>query len=332
MTADTSPGWDAIDAALADLYPGVKPVHHGPALKYAAGGGEPLDGISFYPRDDHWHLVSYGMSELYGKEWDDPTESGWGLEFTMRVARAAGEPEPPLWAAGFLQNLARNVFARRLPYTTYSHFKVDGPIATARPGTAISAVGFVEDAELGTIDTPHGKLQFLQVVGLTAGEEAIIDRWHPVRLMALLSQALPLHVTDLDRADLAADPQFHAAVEEGIQRDGSWVGSLPAEKALWRNGEDGTSITLDAASARRVGALLPFRLPYGRPLEVNPISEGIRFQPGDDYAATVGRFGALDIQLPPAAAAELAAVLRQASIGVHTLTAESPLEVHIVAA
>lgn len=325
MTADTAPGWEAIDAALARHYPEVKPVRHSPELRYAAGGGEPLDSISCYPRPGHWHLISYGMSELYGKEWEDPAESGWGLEFTMRVARAGGDEEPPMWAAALLQGLARNVFARRLPYTAYSHLRVQGP------GPAVGAVGFTEDPELGAIDTPHGRVQFLQVVGLTLAEEAVIDRWHPVRLMALLSRFVPLLVTDPGRADLAADPEFAAGVRAGIERDGSWVGSLPASQALWHNGEDGTVLTFDAASARQIGELLPSRLPHGRPLEVNPISEGIRFQPGDDYAATVGRFGALDVQLPAAAAAELAAVLRAAAPGSHSLTTAAALQIRIVA-
>jgi len=34
----------------------------------------------------HWHIVGYGMSELYAKETDDPEESGWGFELTFRVS------------------------------------------------------------------------------------------------------------------------------------------------------------------------------------------------------------------------------------------------------
>jgi hypothetical protein len=49
------------------------------------------------------------MSELYAKEADNPNESGWGFEFTFRVARDTGDTEPPMWAANLLQNLARYV-------------------------------------------------------------------------------------------------------------------------------------------------------------------------------------------------------------------------------
>ncbi len=37
------------------------------------------------------------MSELYEKASDDPEESGWGIEFSMRVARSSQEQAPPMW-------------------------------------------------------------------------------------------------------------------------------------------------------------------------------------------------------------------------------------------
>jgi len=50
---DEAPGWHAIDAALAALYPGVKPFHVGymppPAL-----GGTGLQGCSAYPNGVTW--------------------------------------------------------------------------------------------------------------------------------------------------------------------------------------------------------------------------------------------------------------------------------------
>jgi hypothetical protein len=50
------------------------------------------------------------MTDLYAKEPDDPAESGWGFEFTFRLARDPADTEPPIWAANLLQNLARYVF------------------------------------------------------------------------------------------------------------------------------------------------------------------------------------------------------------------------------
>ena len=46
-------------------------------------------GISIYRAEDppHWHFVTYGFSELYSKESDDPAVSGWGFELTFRLVR-----------------------------------------------------------------------------------------------------------------------------------------------------------------------------------------------------------------------------------------------------
>ena len=46
-----TPGWDAINAALAPLYAGQEPRHFGTALPYTLGGQDPLDGISVYWAD-----------------------------------------------------------------------------------------------------------------------------------------------------------------------------------------------------------------------------------------------------------------------------------------
>lgn len=88
-----APGWDAIDAALARLYPGVVPVHLAPFPgAHMPGGG--VQGISAYPAAGHWHLVSYGLSELFEKVSRQPEISGWGFELTIRVARLPGRTPP----------------------------------------------------------------------------------------------------------------------------------------------------------------------------------------------------------------------------------------------
>jgi hypothetical protein len=75
-----------------------------------------IDGVSVYraARPAHWHLVTFGLSELYAKESDEPAVSGWGFELTMRVPRQRGD-QAPLWALGLLQGIAKqtHVQARR---------------------------------------------------------------------------------------------------------------------------------------------------------------------------------------------------------------------------
>jgi hypothetical protein len=42
-----------------------------------------------------WNAITYGMTELFGKDFDDSQVSGWGHELTMRVPRNA--EQPPDW-------------------------------------------------------------------------------------------------------------------------------------------------------------------------------------------------------------------------------------------
>src|SRR5262245_20742602 len=169
---DLPPGWAAIDAALAPLYPGTEPLHYGTIIKWALGGDDPLDGISVYRREDQWHFVTYELSELYAKESDDPEVSGWGVELAFRLAAAGNEDQPSMWAFNFLQNLARYVFTTGNVFEPGHHINLNGPIAVDRPETLIRAATFADDPELGGIETPHGAVRFLQIVGITLDEYA----------------------------------------------------------------------------------------------------------------------------------------------------------------
>jgi suppressor of fused-like protein len=287
MTSDT-PGWDAIDAALARLYPGVEPKHLGTLLKWALGGPDPLDGISFYPRLEpvpHWHAVSYGMSELYDKQSDNPDESGWGFEFTFRIRRDPAETEPPTWAANFLQNLARYVFQTGNWFEPNHHMDLNGPIALERH-TLIRAVVFAEDPELGTIDTPHGTVQFLQVVGITPDEYDATQTWSVRDFLELLAGRLPLLVTDLDRASLTDDPEVAAAVAEGTRVDGSSTASLALAEFGWRPDGDLIRLVFGAHVAQRVARTLLGRLRFGRSLRLDGPESSAEFSSGSFSVGT----------------------------------------------
>src|SRR5262249_51972754 len=116
MSGDTSPGWDAIDAALEEVYGEVEPLHYGTIIKWRLGGPDPLDGVSVYESTAfdiaHWHYVSYGLTELYEKESVNADESGWGFELTFRLRRDSDDEsaQAPIWPINMMQNLARYVF------------------------------------------------------------------------------------------------------------------------------------------------------------------------------------------------------------------------------
>jgi Suppressor of fused protein (SUFU) len=67
-----------------------------------------LQGCSAYDADDHWHYVSYGLSDLYEKDpADEPEFSKWGLEITFRLAKmSADRGQPPGWPFDLLNRIA----------------------------------------------------------------------------------------------------------------------------------------------------------------------------------------------------------------------------------
>jgi suppressor of fused-like protein len=304
VISDDAPGWTAIDNALESLYPGVAPQH------VSTAGPDPLDGISFYLRDEpvpHWHIVTYGMSDLYTEEYDTPGELGWAFEFTFRVRRAPDEDQPPMWAAALLQNLGRYVVRSGNAFAPGHHVDTNGPIRLGRD-TRIRAIAFTTDAELGTVDTPHGRLLFLQVVGITTGEYAAMRAWHTDRVLELIASRYPLLVTDLDRPSLSEEEEFAATVRQGQERDGSSTGFIAVTDLRWAREEAGIRVVIGANAATRVAQTLLGRLPHGNELVVGGTGGQIVFRPGADHAWAETPRG-LELVVPAAALPGLAEVL-----------------------
>ncbi|WP_280426747.1 suppressor of fused domain protein [Nocardia carnea] len=200
-----APGWAAIDAGLRQLYGNAEPFHLGTKQPWALGGPDPLDGISIYQHDGplpHWHYIGFGMSELYEKSSPDPEISGWGFEFTFRLVRRPDESQPPMWPAVLLQKLGRYVFDSGNRFEPGHTMRASGALAADRPDSAIRAMAFIIDPELGEMATPHGILRFLQIVGLTEEEYRTARGGNSPAVLNHLAGYLPLHVTDIDRGPL----------------------------------------------------------------------------------------------------------------------------------
>src|SRR5262245_54120300 len=112
------PGWHAITAAFELLYPDQTDPIHAASVPHPPLSDHQLYGISAYRAEGppHWHFVTYGFSELYEKESDDPEVSGWGFELTFRLSRGEDEDQPPGFAIDFLFNLGRYVRRSRNPF------------------------------------------------------------------------------------------------------------------------------------------------------------------------------------------------------------------------
>jgi suppressor of fused-like protein len=316
-----APGWDAIDTALQPLYAGQTPKHYGTVISYKLGGSDPLQGISAYRRSGahpHWHFVTYGFSELYDKESDDSDVSGYGFELTFRVADEAcadeaSESEPPMWAMNFLQNVARYVFSSGNVFNAGHYMNLNGPIALEHD-TAIRSIAFVHDPELAMIDTPNGRVEFLQVVGITEDEEVACKRWVTLKALKTFALALPLYITDLNRGSLLADPLIAAEVEEGTVRDGSNTGFLFLERIVWTRHNRFLraaryDIDIGAGQVPELTALLPARLPFGRQLLLVGNDARVVLAPGERCAVEADE-QTLRVTLDTAASRELIETLK----------------------
>lgn len=309
-------GWDAITAACQSLYGNQDPRHYGTLISYRLGGPDPLQGISAYWRDKpapHWHLITYGFSELYDKESEDPTYSGYGFELTFRLKATPGDDQPPTWAMNFLQNLARYVFTSGNVFNDGDWMPLNGPIASAET-TAIVSMAIKADPELEAIDTPNGRLAFLQVIGLTDEEEQALKRWSSHGLLDALSDALPLWVTDLSRESLVDIEPYRTLVADGTARDGSSTGHFWIDHPSWKQEKrllrsNLTTVSLGAQNIAQIVAILPLRLPFGRPLRVLGPDASISFIPATANEIVVND-GVLELKLKEATVNELATLLK----------------------
>lgn len=205
FTEDDAVGWECIDRQLEKIYPGQEPLHFAPSLHYAAGGNDPLDGISVYrseKQEKHFHFVTYGFSELYYSEKSAGGEfSKFGFELTFRL-KMEQKDDNIHWVCNLLQNLARYVFQSGKWFEEYHLIPANGPIRTGYE-TDITALSFTLDPELGKADTPHGEVSFLQIVGLTTAEYKQLEQ-NPApseteKVVERLRRDNAVLVTDLNR-------------------------------------------------------------------------------------------------------------------------------------
>jgi hypothetical protein len=169
---DWAPGWLAIDAAFEAVYPGVTPAHLGTALSARAmfGGEEYLDGCGLFPSaHGYQHLVTYGMSELYADEEAFGGEfSGWGYEMTMKVR--ADRPDECGWAVDSLARLTRYTYTSQQWFEPFQFVSGRGQPLRSQSSTLLTSYLVVPDSEVAGVDTVHGRVDFLQLVGITQAE------------------------------------------------------------------------------------------------------------------------------------------------------------------
>lgn len=173
-------GWDAIITECERIYPTQKnPKHYATLIKWILGGNDPLDGISIYDGGDYWHFVTFGLSELYEKECEDKNISGYGMEFTFKLKKDNYEDEEGeiKCICGILQSLARITFLNGEIFNPYEYVYT-GQIQGIDTKRSSNITGFITipDKEFQTIDTPNGKVQFVEFIGATNEELVAIQK------------------------------------------------------------------------------------------------------------------------------------------------------------
>lgn len=196
-----APGWDAIDALCDKLYPDQpKPKHYAAIMPWQFGGNDPLQGISVYDAGDYWHFVTYGLSELYEKETSNKEISGYGMEFTFKLKKDNYENEENeiKCICGILQYVARLTFTKGELFNEYEYLYT-GQTEGVDCNRKSNITGFITipDDKFITIDTPNGKVKFVEFVGVTDKElKAIYNK--EIRVKELYEK-LENDITDYNR-------------------------------------------------------------------------------------------------------------------------------------
>lgn len=173
----SAPGWDAITAECDKAYPNQpNPKHYHSSVPWVLGGNDPLQGISVYDGGSYWHFVTYGLSELYEKESEIKEISGYGMEFTLKLQKGVygneeNEENEIRCVCGILNSIARLTFTKGKLFSTYEYLytgQTDGVDCNRKSN--ITGFITVPDDKFHEIETPNGKVCFVEFIGATDSE------------------------------------------------------------------------------------------------------------------------------------------------------------------
>lgn len=197
----TTPGFDAITAECERIYPTQKnPIHYGTLIGWRVGGNDPLDGISIYDAGDAWHFVTYGLTELYEKESDNKEISGYGMEFTFKLKKDDYEntEAEQKCICGILQSLARMTFEHGELFRPYEYIYTGQTTGIdAKAKSNITGFITIPDTALSPISTQNGKVEFVELIGVTDDELLAIQN-KQIRVKELYEK-LGSDITDYNR-------------------------------------------------------------------------------------------------------------------------------------
>jgi suppressor of fused-like protein len=268
------PGRHAINDALDRLYP----KEHDFRSAVAAKPGEheaPLAEVVAYRATKpvpHWHYVTYGLSELGAKTSKDPSLSGFGVEYTLRLVDDA--KEPPVWPMNLLRWVATRVWETHQPFDPgHSANLPGGMLDTVSPD--VEGLGFTTDADLGPLETPNGKVTFVNVVPLAHREWWLVGRWDFDRYLEAVRAAQGDLLWRVGRKSVL-DGARGAELLARATREGSSQ-SIDFADLAWTE----RAITLDPVGREIMDKFLRYRLAFGRDATIVAGDRKATLAPGD---------------------------------------------------
>lgn len=151
---------------------------------------------------EHWHYVTFGLSDLYGRHKELDVEfSGLGFELTIRVALV--DETPPYGPLNALREMARYVYSSKRIFERGQYIDAGGPVA---PGSNLEGFAVTLDTQLGVVSSLSGRVEMLQVFGLTRDELEWVKDNDPETLLAVMARTNPMLVTFITRDSIFDDP------------------------------------------------------------------------------------------------------------------------------
>ena len=197
-------GWDAITKIFEKVYPGqTNPKHYGTLISWQLGGNDPLDGISIYEGGEYWHFVTYGLSELYEKESENKDVSGYGMEFTLKLKKGFGIDEEAeiKGICNIFQMIARSTFQSGEVFNAYEYLYTGQTVGMdTQQKSMITGFITIPDTSVNSIDTPNGKVNFVEFIGVTDAELIKIKN-HEMTVKELYEK-LGTDVTNYERTSI----------------------------------------------------------------------------------------------------------------------------------
>jgi hypothetical protein len=136
----------------------------------------------------------YTNEEAFGGEW-----SCWGYEMTIKLKE--NSTEDCMWAIDMLSNLANYTYTKKRLFEPMQFVAGNGTSLHIGVESDITALLVVNDTEANGIDTVHGRVDFIQLVGITQRELEVLkeDRNKAEILVENMKKDNPYLITDMKR-------------------------------------------------------------------------------------------------------------------------------------